>query len=80
MWALDGCLAISAAGMIWFKFIMPILPPTRWVRYSLTPLGLVFLYCLVEVFIANLVTDPIVRWIKNEHNRVVTGAANGKEN
>jgi hypothetical protein len=61
------CLAIAVTGLVWFTLIIPILPPTRWIRYLLTPVGVVFLYSVAEIVISKLFTDPIVGSIKGEH-------------
>jgi hypothetical protein len=71
LWALDACLSVGAAILLWFQFILPLLPQTRWIRYALTPVGLIFLYCIAEILITNLFSNPIERAIKDEREGVV---------
>lgn len=79
LWALDVCLAVSVTVLIWFKFILPLLPPTRWIRYLLTPVGVVILYCISEILISNLLTDPFIRSTQNKHDRVLRQAGSTEE-
>jgi hypothetical protein len=79
LWALDVCLAVAAAILIWFQFIVPLLPPARWIRYALTPFGLVFVYCLAEILITNLFSYPIERVMRGEHEGVLERARSAGE-
>lgn len=64
---------------MWFQFILPLLPPTRWIRYALTPVGLIFLYCIAEILITNLFSDPIVRTMEEAHKGFLERAGSTEE-
>lgn len=52
-------IAIVAAVAIWFKFVMPELPPQPWVRYPITIVGLFLLAFVADVAVFTLL-NPVL--------------------
>jgi hypothetical protein len=65
---LDEWVGTIVAVVIWFKFVLPVLPMQPWIRYPITIVGLIlFGFCsimVVELF------DPLHGWMKKYDERV----------
>jgi len=55
-------IALPAAVAIWFKYVMPQLPPQPWVRYPITIVGLFVLAFVADVGVFMLL-DPVLTFM-----------------
>ena len=66
---LDEWVGTIAAVVIWWKFVLPLLPSEPWVKYSITAVGL--LACgFVAIMVVGLL-DPLHRWMDKYDERVL---------
>jgi hypothetical protein len=65
---LDEWVGILATVVIWFKFVLPLLPAQPWIKYPITIVGL-----LIFSFVATMaveILDPLHGWMEKYDERV----------
>jgi hypothetical protein len=67
---LNHWLAILAVILIWAKFVMPMLPPKRWIIYSVTAVGVLLLAIVAEFALNIFLSSQIGSWMEKYDERV----------